>query len=90
MASAYWSRTITFTNSGTYHFTGWIEDGARIFIDEQEVFRQNTYSTLFAFDFQYPLSSGKHVIQIHYYDLTGTARMEFYWEGVPPPPTPVL
>lgn len=86
--SVYWSRRITLKNSGTYRFTGWADDGVRIFIDDKEVFRQNTSSNFYNFEFPLALRSGTHTIQIHYYDVTGNARMELNWNWVPPTPTP--
>ena len=86
--SVYWSRKVAFKHSGLYIFKGVADDGIRVFIDDQEVFRQNTSGGQSAFEFPMNLRGGHHVIQIHYYDLTGRAQLEFAWEWVPPTPTP--
>jgi len=87
--SVYWSRKFVFPHSGLYIFKGVADDGIRVFIDDREVFRQNTVGQPNpAFEFPVQLRGGPHVIQIHYFELTGRAQFSFAWEWVPPTPTP--
>ena len=77
--SARWHRTLNF-DAGIYRFNIEVDDGFRLYIDnvlildEWEVGPARTYTV------DVPLSTGRHTIQVDYFERTGVALMRFWWE----------
>ena len=77
--SARWHRTLNF-EAGIYRFNIEVDDGFRLYIDnvlildEWEVGPARTYTV------DVPLSTGRHTIQVDYFERTGVALMRFWWE----------
>ncbi len=84
--------------AGTYRFTVIVDDGVRLFVDDQLVkaaWYDQAASTYFA---DVPLTAGTHRVRVEYYERTERASIALRWQKVtadtPPPaaapaPTPV-
>ena len=88
--STRWTRNVSF-EAGTYHFKARADDGIRIFVDGKLIIDEwhvndgaQTYSGKII------LSGGKHKIVVEYYERTGHALIEVWWERVTPNPTTTI
>ena len=85
--SARWTRRLNFP-AGVYSFSVTVDDGVRLWVDDQLVIDrwhaspQNTYSALIGL-------SGEHHLRLEYLELGGLAVVRFDWQFVTPP-TPTL
>lgn len=79
MFSVRWTRTVTFTSSGTYRFTTSSDDGMRLYVDGVKVLDRwfdqasNVQTT------DVPVSSGVHTIVLEYYQNAGGAVAAVTW-----------
>ncbi len=86
--SAVWTRNFTFS-PGTYRFNVRSDDGVRVWLDDGLVM-----------DYWHPMEyachyvdgmylDGTHTIKVAYFERTGSARIQFWWElsGTSQPPT---
>ena len=77
--SARWTRTLTFSG-GTYRFYARSDDGVRAWLDGQLIidqWRDGGSTTFFA---ERSLGSGLHTLRVEYYENTGSASLQFWWE----------
>lgn len=78
--SVRWTRTLAF-NEGTYRLNAHSDDGVRVWVDDALVIDQwhdagdVTYQTQLGLD-------GNHTLRVEYYENTGTAQIQFWWEEV--------
>lgn len=77
--SVRWTRTIYF-DSDTYRFHVRVDDGARLFIDDQLVIDQWSDGSEREFTNDRYLGAGNHTLRVEYYDHTGVARILVWWE----------
>jgi len=96
--SARWSRRVRF-EQGRYRFYIRADDGMRIWLDDTLIIDlwQNAGSGLRTTDLS--LESGEYRVQVEYYNASGEARAEVWWERLtttptifpsPPPPIPMV
>ena len=77
--SVRWTRRLWF-DEGTYRFYATSDDGVRIWIDGQIVldqWRDTPASTYFA---DRTLGAAYHDVRVEYYEHTGSAQIQFWWE----------
>jgi len=89
--SARWSNTIKF-KGGVYRFTLTVDDGARIWVDDQQVLDVWKIQPETTHTFDVTLTSGEHTLTIEYFEDTGRATAQFSFKRVgdtpPSPPAP--
>ena len=78
--SARYTRTMNFPG-GNYRFHCQHDDGCRIFIDGQLRLDPWWDSSFTGHDWGDTLSSGNHEVKIEFYENTGDARLEAWWQG---------
>ncbi len=78
--SARFTRTTAFS-AGEYRFHCQSSDGCRVFIDGQERISSWQDSDFTGADWTGTLAAGSHEVKIEYYDNTGDARLEAWWQG---------
>ncbi|MGC9394895.1 MAG: PA14 domain-containing protein [Anaerolineae bacterium] len=81
--SARWTRAMTF-DAGTYRFRLTVDDGARLWINNQLVideWRDGAERERVA---DVPLAAGTHNLRVDYYEGAGNARIRLTWEKVTP------
>ncbi|MCS7220955.1 MAG: PA14 domain-containing protein [Anaerolineae bacterium] len=79
--SARWSRVADF-EAGTYRFHVIVDDGARLWVDNQllvDEWRDGGERELTA---DLSLSQGRHTVLVEYYEHTGYARIRVWWERI--------
>jgi uncharacterized protein YraI len=79
--SARWTRKLSFS-SGTYRISVWVDDGVRVWVDDNLVIDSWETGSLRLLEAEHTLSSGKHRIKVEYYDRTGDAQIEVSWKRV--------
>lgn len=81
--SARFTSSQLFSQGGTYTFTVYVDDGARVIINGATVldqFNQNTTGTYRTFTFQQNVSANQNLaITIEFVEFTGNAVMSFQW-----------
>lgn len=77
--SARWSRLETF-EEGTYRFQATVDDGLRLFIDNEMVLYEWHNSGVRDISVTRQITSGTHYIRIEYYEYRGIATIHFWWE----------
>ncbi len=78
--SARFTRTMNFSG-GSYRFHCQHDDGCRIFIDGQLRLDAWWDSSFTGHDWGGSLSSGNHEVKIEFYENSGDARLEAWWQG---------
>ena len=81
--SAQWTRTQNF-DMGTYRFHVLVDDGARLYVDEQLIIDDWRDHSLRDDTVDYALTAGAHHIRLDYYERNGGARIKLWWEPVTP------
>jgi hypothetical protein len=84
--SARWTR-LWESVGGRYRFHLTVDDGARLWIDDQLVMNRWREGFSDEVTTDYVLEPGIHELQLEYYDQAGLARIEMWWERVSPPTT---
>jgi uncharacterized protein YraI len=77
--SARWTRTLAF-DQGIYRFYARSDDGVRVWIDGQLIidqWRDTAPTTYFS---EQALAGGQHALRVEYYDNTGGAQVQLWWE----------
>lgn len=74
--SVRWTRTINF-RGGLYRFTMIIDDGARVWVDDQLVLDQWQVQPETTYTVELILTPGNHPVAIEYFDDTGNATTQF-------------
>jgi hypothetical protein len=78
--SARFTRSVDFPG-GDYRFHCQSSDGCRVIIDGQARIASWQDNDFAGYDWIGTLSAGSHAIQAEYYDNTGDARLELWWQG---------
>jgi PKD repeat protein len=87
--SVRWTRTLVFTE-GIYRFYAIVDDGLRLYVDDVLVIDSWHEGGWRQVSGERWLSAGNHHLRIEYYEHTGFAAVQGWWEQIiPPPPPPV-
>jgi hypothetical protein len=78
--SARFTRAASFSG-GEYRFHCQSSDGCRVIIDNQERISAWQDANFTGTDWTGTLTAGSHEIKVEYYDNTGDARLEVWWQG---------
>ena len=81
--SVRWARTDNFS-AGTYRFSGYQDDGARVQIDGTTYYEDWTHPTVRSFTFDKALTPGQHTVMFEMYEHNGGAEAELSWELLAP------
>ena len=76
--SARWTRYIDVT-PGTYRFTVRVDDGVRVWVDDDLVIDQWRDHWLTTYSATRQLTSGRHLIKVEYYERAQSAAVAFSW-----------
>ncbi len=79
--SVRWTRTASF-NAGTYRFSATMDDGVRLWVDNNLVIDRWVDQAVTAYTGDSTLTAGNHAIKMEYYDNTGLAVAKLSWEAV--------
>ena len=77
--SARWTRQLSF-DAGVYQFFLEVDDGARLFIDDQLVLDEWQAGSQRISSATVPLAAGRHTLRVEYFERTGQALARFWWE----------
>ncbi|MDQ7030511.1 MAG: C39 family peptidase [Ardenticatenia bacterium] len=78
--SARFVRTVYFPG-GEYRFHCQRDDGCRAYLDGEELFSAWWDASFDGSDWIGYVSPGYHEVKVEYYENTGQARLEFWWQG---------
>lgn len=81
--SARWTRALTF-DAATYRFRLTMDDGARLWIDNQLVIDEWRDGAERERTVDVGLAAGTHTLRVEYYESAGNARVRLTWEKVQP------
>ena len=84
--SARWSRRHTFAE-GQYRFHAVVDDGVRVYVDEVLIIDAWQDGGRRQLSTERWLSPGVHTIRVEYYERTGKAVIQMWWEKADSPPT---
>jgi hypothetical protein len=82
--SARWTREVKF-EAGIYHFLVRMDDGARLWIDDQLVVDEWEDGTNRVVELNLLMSQGKHNLKLEYYEHTAEARVRLRWTKLEEP-----
>ncbi len=85
--SARWTRTLLF-EAGTYRFHILVDDGARLWLDNQLILDEWRDGTAREITADYSLSRGEHTLRAEFYEHSENAQMRLWWEKLPAPSYP--
>lgn len=85
--SVRWTRTLSF-EEGRYRFNMIADDGARLYVDGDLVINEWRDGSRRQFTAERNLSGGNHSLRVEYYERTGEAIIQLWWEKIPSPPKP--
>ena len=77
--SARWTRTQAF-EEGLYRFHALVDDGVRLYVDGYLVMDEWRDGAQREVTVDRKLSAGNHSLRVEYYDRTGQARIQVWWE----------
>ncbi|MCS7178263.1 MAG: PA14 domain-containing protein [Anaerolineae bacterium] len=81
--SARWTRTL-FLEGATYRFHVIVDDGARLWVDDQLLINSWHDGSAREITADMALVQGTHSLRVEYYENTGDARIQVWWEKVTP------
>ncbi|MHB1296267.1 MAG: PA14 domain-containing protein [Anaerolineae bacterium] len=79
--SARWSRSLSF-DGGPYRFNALVDDGVRVYVDNQAVIDQWHESAQATYTGYLWPSAGNHTVRVEYLEKGGNARIHVWWEKV--------
>jgi hypothetical protein len=79
--SVRWTRSLDF-DGATYRFDVYVDDGVRVWVDNQPVIDAWYDSSAHTVSGHYPMTRGSHTIRVEYYEHTGEALTHLWWEKV--------
>ncbi len=80
--SARWSHQETF-EAGVYRFYTWSDDGVRFYVDGNlflNEWHDSSGDTIYTIDMNL---TGKHKLEVEYYEHMGQAQIRFWWRKIP-------
>jgi len=88
--SARWTKALDVSEASTYKFTVTADDGARLFVDGQNVLDKWIFSSQATYTVSQQLAPGPHQIVLEYFEAGGSAVAKLSYEKTtdPPPPPP--
>ena len=86
--SVRWTITPSLTE-GTYRFTIWVDDGARLFLDDRMVIDGWQEGPPRKYLQDVKLAQGPHAVRLDYFQASGGALAQLSVGYVPPPPPPL-
>ena len=89
--SVRWTRNLEF-EPGVYRFHALVDDGVRLFVDGAFLINEWRDGSRRELTADYALAAGSHALRVEYYEATGDALINVWWEARPtatstPPPT---
>jgi hypothetical protein len=84
--SARWTRSI-YLNGGIYRFSATMDDGMRVWIDDELVIDEWNDSQVRTVSVDLPMTTGNHDIEVRYYEAGGKAVAKFSWAPIGGPPS---
>jgi hypothetical protein len=87
--SVKWTRTINLS-AGNYRFSATMDDGMRVWIDDQLVIDSWTDSQVHTVTADRSLSAGDHSFRVEYYEAGGVAVAKFSWQQIASSPPGVF
>jgi len=85
--SARWTRALEF-DAATYRFHVLMDDGARLWVDEQLIIDDWHDGAPRERTAEYALAQGTHSLRLEFYEHTGSAQVHVWWEEIPSPSYP--
>ncbi len=85
--SARWTRMYPFEGA-TYRFRIIVDDGARMWVDDQLIIDSWHDGSTREITVDYALVQGTHSLRVEYYENTGDARIRVWWEKITSPSYP--
>ena len=82
--SARWRRTLSFA-PGAYRFYVLSDDGVRVWLDEQLIIDQWHEASGSTYASDRTLTAGAHALRVEYYENTGSAQVQFWWDKITDP-----
>lgn len=79
--SVRWTRTF-YLDGGTYRFHALVDDGVRVYVDNNLVIDQWRDNSEREVTGDIGLGSGNHTVRVEYYEHTGTSRITVWWERI--------
>jgi hypothetical protein len=79
--SVRWTRVLAF-GSGTHRFSVRSDDGVRIWLDGELIIDQWHDASSVTYAAERKLSAGSHTLRIEYYENSGVASIQFWWERI--------
>jgi hypothetical protein len=79
--SARWTRTLSF-KAGTYRFNAIADDGVRVWLDGALIIDQWRDAQNITFTADRVLSAGSHTLRVEYFERTGNARIQVWWQPI--------
>jgi hypothetical protein len=79
--SARWTRVANF-DAGSYRFHILVDDGARLWIDDQLIINAWQDGTAREVTADHSLGRGAHELRVEYYERVGDAQMHLWWEKI--------
>lgn len=86
--SVRWTGEIDFPATGKYTFYMTVDDGGRLYVDDQLLIDQWHTGPVVTYNASVDLDEGVHTVRMEYYESDGNAVAKLHWEGgaAPPPP----
>ncbi len=85
--SARWTRKATFER-GTYRFYALVDDGVRLWVDDQLLINAWSDHSAQEFTVDHALVKGEHSLKVEYYERIGLAQIKVWWEKIATPTYP--
>jgi len=79
--SARWTRTVDFA-AGIYGFHAIVDDGIRVFVDDQAVIDEWQDAAGAEYVGDKALAAGIHTVKVEYYQKGHQAKIRFWWESL--------
>ncbi len=84
--SVRWTRNIDLA-AGNYRFSATMDDGMRVWIDDQLVIDNWTHSQVHTVTADRYMGAGTHSFRVEYFEAGGVAVAKFSWQQIGGPPT---
>lgn len=81
--SARWTRTLNFDQTRIYHFSVQVDDGVRVFIDNNIIIDEWHPATALTYTADVNLAAGYHSLRIEYYEAMLDAFINFSFGPAP-------
>jgi hypothetical protein len=77
--SVTWTRNETFKTTDNYIFTLTVDDGARVYVDNQLIINEWHNGGARTVTVGYAITKGQHQLRVDYYEATGNAQISLSW-----------